>query len=83
MDTAVVALILGIVWTVVSVLVVGPIAFILKRTLADLHELEKNFQALERDLPLFYVRQDDYHRDIEEIKAILAKIFEKLEAMKG
>ncbi|UCH49074.1 MAG: hypothetical protein JSU95_04585 [Betaproteobacteria bacterium] len=33
-----------------------------------------------RDLPHTYVSKDDYHRDIDEIKSMLGKIFDKLEA---
>ena len=35
--------------------------------------------ALREDLPKEYVAKDDYREDIREIKAMLAKIFEKLE----
>lgn len=31
------------------------------------------------ELPLLYVTKDDYKRDIDEIKAMLSKIFDKLE----
>ena len=32
-----------------------------------------------RDLPHTYVSKDDYRRDIDEVKAMLGKIFDKLE----
>lgn len=31
------------------------------------------------ELPLLYVTKDDYKRDIDEIKAMLVRIFDKLE----
>lgn len=31
------------------------------------------------ELPLLYVTKDDYKRDIDEIKAMLTRIFDKLE----
>jgi hypothetical protein len=33
-----------------------------------------------RDLPHTYVSKDDYRHDIDEIKAMLGKIFDKLES---
>ena len=32
-----------------------------------------------RNMPLNYVTKDDYHRDIDEIKAICKQIFDKLD----
>ena len=42
-------------------------------------ELKSDLAALREDLPKEYVAKDDYREDIREIKAMLAKIFEKLE----
>ena len=42
-------------------------------------ELKADLAALREDLPKEYVAKDDYREDIREIKAMLAKIFEKLE----
>lgn len=33
-----------------------------------------------RKLPVNYVAKDDYHRDIHEMKEMLGKIFDKLDA---
>lgn len=43
-------------------------------------ELKADLAALREDLPKDYVAKDDYREDIREIKAMLAKIFEKLDA---
>ena len=43
-------------------------------------ELKADLAALREDLPKEYVAKDDYKEDIREIKAMLAKIFEKLDA---
>ena len=43
-------------------------------------ELRADLAALREDLPKDYVAKDDYREDIREIKAMLAKIFEKLDA---
>ena len=42
-------------------------------------ELKADLATLREDLPKEYVAKDDYREDIREIKAMLAKIFEKLE----
>ena len=43
-------------------------------------ELKADLAALREDLPKEYVAKDDYREDIKEIKLLLAKIFEKLDA---
>ena len=43
-------------------------------------ELRADLAALREDLPKEYVAKDDYKEDIKEIKAMLEKIFEKLDA---
>ena len=43
-------------------------------------ELRADLVKLREDLPKDYVAKDDYREDIRDIKAMLAKIFEKLEA---
>jgi hypothetical protein len=42
-------------------------------------ELKADLAALRETLPRKYVARDDYREDIRDIKAMLAKIFEKLE----
>jgi hypothetical protein len=42
-------------------------------------ELKSDLGKLREDLPKEYVARDDYREDIRDIKAMLAKIFEKLE----
>ena len=43
-------------------------------------ELRADLVKLREDLPKDYVAKDDYREDIREIKTMLAKIFEKLDA---
>jgi len=47
---------------------------------AAVKELKVDLASLREDLPKEYVAKDDYREDIRDIKAMLAKIFEKLEA---
>ena len=46
---------------------------------AAVKELKSDLAKLREDLPREYVIRDDYREDIRDIKAMLAKIFEKLE----
>jgi len=47
---------------------------------AAVKELKADLAKLREDLPREYVIRTDYREDIRDIKAMLAKIFEKLEA---
>jgi len=47
---------------------------------AAVKELKSDLAKLREDLPKDYVLRSDYREDIRDIKAMLAKIFEKLEA---
>lgn len=47
---------------------------------AAVKELKVDLAKLREDLPKEYVARDDYREDIREMKALLAKIFEKLES---
>ena len=47
---------------------------------AVVKELKVDLAKLREDLPREYVIRTDYREDIRDIKAMLAKIFEKLEA---
>ena len=47
---------------------------------AAVKELKVDLAKLREDLPRDYVIRSDYREDIRDIKAMLAKIFEKLEA---
>ena len=47
---------------------------------AAVKELKADLAKLREDLPKEYVLRIDYREDIREIKTMLAKIFEKLEA---
>jgi hypothetical protein len=42
--------------------------------------LQSDLLKLEKELPRLYVFKDDYQQDIAEIKAMLNKIFDKLDS---
>jgi cell fate (sporulation/competence/biofilm development) regulator YmcA (YheA/YmcA/DUF963 family) len=47
-----------------------------------LNNITKAIDRLDKDvrnLPVMYVAKDDYHRDIDDVKNMLDKIFNKLE----
>ena len=47
-----------------------------------LNSITKAIQRLDEDvrkMPIVYVTKDDYRHDIDEIKSILGKIFDRLE----
>ena len=47
-----------------------------------LNNITKAIERLDADvraMPLTYVTKDDYHRDIDELKEICGKIFDRLE----
>jgi hypothetical protein len=46
---------------------------------AAVKEIKSDLASLREDLPKEYVAKDDYREDIRDIKAMLAKIFKKLE----
>ena len=48
-----------------------------------LNSITKTLERLDADvraMPLKYVNRDDFHRDIDELKNICGKIFDRLEA---
>lgn len=74
-----VQIVLGILGALVTLLLVGPIAFIGRAAIKDLKELEKQHDIMERSLPIDYVRKEDYKSDMVEVKHLLHQIFEKLD----
>jgi len=42
-------------------------------------ELRKDIHTLEISLPIYYVRKDEFSESMKEIKAMLEKIFDKLD----
>ena len=46
---------------------------------AAVKELKTDLAKLREDLPRTYVARDDYRQDMNEIKSMLGKIFDKLD----
>lgn len=79
MITVGVDVLFGAIWFVLTIVLVGPIAWILKGAVADLKALEKDHEKLKTELPKDYVMKADHNRDMAEIKDLLRRIFEKLD----
>ena len=61
-------------------LVVGVAAFFGGWTLNNITRMLNRIDDDIRELPLTYVSREDYRSDINEIKGMLGKIFDKLES---
>jgi hypothetical protein len=55
------------------------IGWFLRAVWDAVNALRDDLKELERNLPDTYVRRDDYHADVAEIKAMLVRIADKLE----
>jgi len=60
-------------------IIVGLAAFFGGWTLNSITKTLEKLDSDVRKMPLVYVTKDDYRRDIDEIKDILGKIFDRLE----
>jgi cell fate (sporulation/competence/biofilm development) regulator YmcA (YheA/YmcA/DUF963 family) len=60
-------------------IIVGLAAFFGGWTLNTITKAIERLDTDVRKMPLVYVTKDDYRRDIDEIKDILSKIFDRLE----
>lgn len=71
---------LGIIFGLINLLVIGPVAWILKGAVSDIKELEADHDKLKERVLTEYVHKSEYRDDIEEIKESLNAIYNKLEA---
>jgi low affinity Fe/Cu permease len=59
---------------------VAIVAFLGGWVLNNITRAIERLDADVRELPAIYVIKNDYHRDIDEVKTMLNKIFEKLDS---
>lgn len=64
---------------VITLLLIGPLGWIVKGALKDLRQLESDFRGHKEGLPEKYVPRREYENDVSEIKSMLHKIFDKLD----
>jgi len=62
---------LSLAWGIFLVML-GVIAYFLR-------SLHSDFREVEKSLPDKYVRKEDFHRSLDELKAMLQRIFDKLD----
>ena len=60
-------------------LMVAMLGYFLSRLSNDVNKLEDNLHDCQSHLPHQYVLKEDYQRDIDEIKSMLKRLFDKLE----
>lgn len=53
--------------------------WLLKMIMDSIKELRSDVRQVEREMNSDFVRRDDFQRAVDEIKEILAKIFDRLE----
>lgn len=63
----------------ICMLVGGIVLWIARGAIGKLNELEKAHNELRQDLPIEYVRKEDYSADIAEIKAMLRRLFDVMD----
>jgi len=64
-------------WVYNAILLVG--GYLLRTLWEAVQELKSDLAKLREELPKDYVARDDYREDIREIKALLNKLYEKLD----
>ena len=56
------------------------LGWFLRELWAAVKELKADLAKLREELPTYYVAKDDYRQDVRELKEMLNKLFDKLDA---
>ena len=64
----------------INLVVLGPVAWILKGAIADMRRIEVQHLALKDTVQTQYIHKDHYGRDIREMKDMLGEINRKLDS---
>lgn len=70
-------------WNILLTLVIMPLGYFLRKLTTDLEELERRITDCQINMTHHYVKRDDYHRDIDEVKGMLSDIFKVLREERG
>lgn len=70
-------------WNILLTLVILPLGYFLRKLTTDLEELERRITDCQISMTDQYVKRDDYHRDIDEVKGMLSDIFKILREERG
>lgn len=60
-------------------IMVAMLGYFLSRLSSDMQKLEDNLHDCQSHLPHQYVLKEDYQRDIDEIKDMLRRLYEKMD----
>ncbi len=64
-----------------ALVVSGPIGWIVKGVVADMKKITEKLTHLEIHIAENYVEKDDLHRELSDIKKMVQRIFDKLDAL--
>ena len=59
--------------------IIGVIGWFARRLYEATENLRRDIHEIEKDLPISYVRKEDFDKRMDRIEHMLEKIFEKLE----
>lgn len=68
-----------VIFNLVTGTVLATVGWFARELWGAVKALKDDLGELERELPIHYVRKDDYRDDMREIKEMLGKIFDRLE----
>jgi len=67
--------------SVISVVVVTPLLWVIRAMLRDIRTLDKELSDHKTHVAETYVEKDDLHRELADIKRLIGKLFDKLDAI--
>lgn len=70
---------LGIIFGIINLLVLGPVAWILKNAISDIRDLQNDHESFKEKILTEYIHTNTYERDIKEVKETLKEISRKLD----
>jgi len=65
---------------VINLLVLGPVAWILKGAINDLRQLERRHEFLKDDMQTRYLRVERYVDDIKRLEDLVRGLYDKLDS---
>ena len=70
-------------FSLINLMVLGPIAWIVKGLIDDTKEISHDLTRFKQEASREFVRDERYIRDIDEMKRMLGKMFDKLDTLAG
>ena len=72
-------MLITILGAIVTVLLIGPIAWIVRSAVTDLRRLDDLYHDLHQQMLSNFVKKEDYRDDMAEIKSTLRQILDKVD----